>query len=105
MMGTFDTVTGFAWDSGNLDKNWEKYEVTNAECEEIFFNSPLLLRSDPAHSQTEPRNNAFGRTEAGRPLFVVYIIKANRIRVISARDMTERELEAYRDRLKKAAKI
>ena len=104
-MGKFEQITGFEWDAGNLDKNWEKHEVSNAECEEVFFNSPLLLRSDSAHSQTEPRNNAFGRTDADRPLFVVYTVRSNKIRVISARDMTKKELEAYCDRLKKIAKI
>ncbi len=29
--------TGFEWDDGNLLKNWEKHEVSAAECEQVFF--------------------------------------------------------------------
>jgi uncharacterized protein len=104
-MGKLDNIAGFEWDDGNIDKNWNKHGVSNAECEEIFFNSPLLIRSDYSHSQGEARNAAFGRTDADRPLFMVFMVRKNYIRVISARDMTDKELEGYRDRLKKSSKI
>ena len=35
--------TGFQWDAGNATKNWEAHRVSQAECEQIFFNQPLLL--------------------------------------------------------------
>jgi uncharacterized DUF497 family protein len=104
-MGTMDNIAGFEWDAGNIDKNWVKHGVSNAECEEVFFNTPLLIRPDSSHSKEEVRNAAFGRTDAERPLFVVFLVRNNYIRVISARDMTDKELEVYRDRLKKSAKI
>ena len=104
-MGKLDNIAGFEWDAGNIDKNWVKHGVCNAECEEFFFNTPLLIRPDSSHSQEEARNAALGRTDATRPLFVVFLIRNNFIRVISARDMTDKELEVYRDRLKKSAKI
>ncbi len=102
-MGNFDQITGFEWDAGNIDENWDKHGVSNAECEEVFFNSPLLIRSDSSHSREEVRNAAFGRTDTDRPLFIVFMVRNNCIRVISARDMTDKELEVYRDRLKKSA--
>jgi uncharacterized DUF497 family protein len=104
-MGKLDNIVGFEWDSGNIDKNWDKHGVSNAECEEVFFNTPLQINSDSSHSQEEVRNAAFGRSDAGRPLFIVFIVRTNYIRVISARDMTDKEVEVYRDRLKKSAKI
>jgi uncharacterized DUF497 family protein len=104
-MGKLDNIAGFEWDAGNIDKNWVKHGVSNAECEEVFFNTPLLIRPDNSHSREEVRNAAFGRTDAERPLFVVFLIRNNFIRVISARDMTDKELEVYRDRLKKSSKI
>lgn len=104
-MGTLDSITGFEWDAGNIDKNWVKHGVSNAECEEVFFNTPLLIRPDSSHSQEEQRTAAFGRTDADRTLFVVFSVRNNYIRVISARDMTDKEMEVYRDRLKKSAKI
>jgi uncharacterized DUF497 family protein len=104
-MGKLDNIAGFEWDAGNIDKNWIKHGVSNAECEEVFFNTPLLIRPDSFHSREESRTAAFGRTDAERPLFVVFLVRNNFVRVISARDMTDKELEVYRDRLKKSSKI
>jgi uncharacterized DUF497 family protein len=104
-MGKLDHIVGFEWEAGNIDKNWAKHSVSNAECEELFLNSPLLIRQDSSHSREEARSTAFGRTDAARPLFIVFLVRNNYIRVISARDMTDKELEVYRDRLKKSSKI
>jgi len=37
---------GFEWDEGNLNKNWEKHRVSHIECEEIFFNAPVIFKRD-----------------------------------------------------------
>src|SRR5512142_1543500 len=66
--------TGFDWDEGNLDKNWEKHGIAFWECEEIFLNRPLVVRSDDEHSRTERRYYALGQTEAGRLVFVAFTI-------------------------------
>ena len=47
--------TGFEWDAGNADKNWELHQVSQAECEQVFFNRPILVAPDDRHSQGEPR--------------------------------------------------
>ena len=91
----FSHVTGFEWDEGNRDKNWEKYQVSNSECEEVFFNLPLLLQPDESHSQSEARYYVLGQTNAGRRLFIVFTIREKRVRVISARDMSKRERMIY----------
>jgi len=87
--------TGFQWDEGNLLKNWERHEVSAAECEQIFFNRPLIASPDERHSSAEPRLYALGHTDAGRYLFVVLTIRGRLIRIISARDMNRRERKAY----------
>ncbi len=87
--------TGFAWDSGNADKNWGRHGVTQGESEEVFFNRPVLVAPDPTHSQTEPRYAALGQTSAGRLLTIVFTIRGTLIRVISARDMSRRERRSY----------
>ncbi len=89
------SIDGFDWDEGNIDKNWVTHRVSNSECEEIFFNIPLLLADDKKHSQREERYYALGQTNANRWLFVAFTIRANRIRVISARDMSQKEERAY----------
>ncbi len=86
---------GFQWDKGNADKNWERHRVSRSEAEEVFFNQPLIVAEDDLHSTAEDRYFALGRTNRGRLLFTVFVIRARRIRVISTRDMTKREREVY----------
>ena len=97
--------SGFDWDDGNLDKNWQKHGVPFWECEEVFLNRPLTVRSDDEHSQTERRYYALGRTEGGRLLFVAFTIRRKLIRPISTRDMTIRERRAYELYSKKDSEI
>ena len=92
--------TGFDWDEGNSEKNWNLHEVTNGECEEIFFHVPLLLLDDLKHSQQEKRAFALGRTSANRWLSVAFTIRNHRIRVISAREMNDKEERKYAERVK-----
>jgi len=89
-MGVYDELekcVGFDWDEGNQGKNWEKHRVSDTECEELFFNAPLVARKDPKHSKHESRYFALGHTDVGRPLFIAFTIRKNLIRVISARTM------------------
>jgi len=87
--------TGFDWDDGNFSKNWEKHEVTYWECEQIFFNHPLITIWDEKHSNHELRFYVLGQTDLNRKLFVLFTIRDNRIRVISARDMNRKEKKEY----------
>lgn len=89
-------ITGFDWDDGNARKN-EKHSVATAEAEQVFFNAPLLLLEDTAHSQLEPRNHALGKTDEGRTLHVTFTLRQSGalIRVISARDMHRKERLIY----------
>jgi uncharacterized DUF497 family protein len=94
-MGDLNHLAGFDWDENNREKNWEKHQVLAGECEEVFFNLPLLLESDPDHSQKEPRYYVLGHTIAGRRLFIAFTIRGDKIRVISARDMSKKERSIY----------
>jgi len=88
-------LVGFEWDENNREKNWEKHGVLASECEEVFFNLPLLLQPDPAHSQNEPRYYVLGHTIAGRRLFIAFTVREDNIRVISARNMSKKERSIY----------
>ncbi len=89
------SIEGFEWDEGNYDKNWIKHRVSNSECEEVFFNLPLLLADDKAHSHDEKRYYVLGQTNSRRWLFISFTVRENKIRVISARDMNQKEERAY----------
>lgn len=92
---TLQHCTGFSWDDGNQNKNQYKHGVTRSECEQVFFNDPLLLYDDLKHSQNERRLYALGMTDSNRRLFVAFTIRKNLIRVISARNMSKKEREVY----------
>jgi uncharacterized DUF497 family protein len=90
------TITGFDWDEENARKN-ERHSVSMAEAEQVFFNTPLLLLGDFAHSQSEPRYHALGKATEGRRLHITFTLRGDcqLIRVISARDMNRKEQAIY----------
>jgi len=89
---------GFDWNEGNLFRNWEKHGVSASECEQVFFNNPLIAGLDEKHSNREPRYYALGITDARRRLFIAFTVRKSLIRVISARDMSRKERKVF-DRL------
>ena len=88
-------VTGFDWDDGNAQKSWARHGVTQAEAEEVFFNRPVLMADDERHSGTERRFALLGHTNAERRLSVVFTLRRDRVRVISARPTSEKERAQY----------
>ncbi|HUY37662.1 MAG TPA: BrnT family toxin [Candidatus Binataceae bacterium] len=90
-------VAGFDWDAGNRPKCRE-HGVSQAAIESMFRGSVAVL-PDPAHSKSEERFKAIGKSEAGRWIFVVFTMRIRRgkrlIRPISARFMHNEEVEHY----------
>jgi uncharacterized DUF497 family protein len=84
-------LEGFDWNEANLTKNWEKHRVTPWECEQAFFNLPLVVAED---------YYVLGQTDTGRRLFLVFTTRKGRIRVISARDMSAKERRTYYEQVK-----
>jgi len=87
--------TGFDWDDANVAKIWDSHRVSPLECEEVFFNEPLVAGFDAKHSRAEVRDYVLGRTDAGRLLFVVVTVRRHLLRVVSARDMSRKERKVY----------
>ena len=90
-----EAVEGFEWDAGNAEKNWKRHRVTQAECEQVFANLPLLLPVTAKASVVESRYFALGRTDAARELAIVFTVRGKKLRVISARPMSRRERKEY----------
>lgn len=86
---------GFEWDQGNLEKNWLKHNVLPLECEQVFFNKPLIVAPDEKHSIHEQRYYLLGQTDSGRRLFLVFTMQGRKIRIISARNMSKKERMVY----------
>ena len=90
-----ESCQGFQWDKGNSLKSWLKHRVTEGEAEQVFFHEPLLLLVDEKRSQVETRFRAMGYTDKNRCLYIVFMVRDNLIRVISARDMNRKERAIY----------
>lgn len=83
-------IRGFVWDDENV-AHIARHAVSPDEVEEAFAGEPLVLRGP------DDRYLAYGRTEADRWLFVVYVARPRgRIRVLTARDMTVGERRLYK---------
>lgn len=96
-MRDLSQIVGFDWDDGNSLKSADRHSVSQAEAEQVFADSQLLLADDVKHSQREVRYHALGRTLENRLLHVTFTLRANgtKIRAISARDMNRKERSLY----------
>jgi len=101
----WEKVVGFDWDEGNARKSVHKHGVSQAMAEQVFFNEPLLLLLDAKHSQQEKRYHALGRTDDGRLLHITLTLRVHEtlIRIISARDMHQKERVIYEQESKKSS--
>ncbi len=73
------------------EKLWAKHAVEVSEVEEALRSQPRVRRAGGGVY------HMLGRSEAGRYLFVVVrLLGAGRARLVTARDMTERERRQYR---------
>ena len=99
-------VGGFDWDAHNKNK-CQAHGVSPAEIEALFH-GPVDVFPDPAHSHEEERFHAFGKTGAGRHVFVVYTMRhrgaVTLIRPLSARSMHQREVRHYEKEIAKTKK-
>jgi uncharacterized DUF497 family protein len=91
-------TVGFDWDAGNVDKTWTKHAVRFTECEEVFYRAPLVALAPARRGPGEERFVARGETALGRLLSIIFTFRGDRVRVISARDMSREERLEYSQR-------
>jgi hypothetical protein len=90
-MGTFE------WDQNKAFQNLVKHGVTFDEAS-TAFTDPLSLKSpDPDHSLHEERFILIGHSYQQRLLVVVYVERADVVRIISAREATRSEKRMYEE--------
>jgi uncharacterized protein len=87
----------FEWDDSKAKINLSKHGVTFEEATTVF-NDPLYVDFyDPDHSQAEERYLILGESNQRRLLIVSYTERESSIRLISAREVTRAEREAYEE--------
>jgi len=63
----------------------------------VFADPYLLFTEDAQHSNLEERQWAIGETENGLMLVIVFTMRGENIRLISARKATKRERKRYEE--------
>ena len=97
-MKLFREPIKFEWDKGNQNKNLLKHQVTDEECEEIFFDPFKRVLKDIIHSKRETRYLLIGQSKKQKVLFVVFTLRRDKIRIISARRLNRKESNLYEKR-------
>lgn len=88
----------FEWDDANAD-HIARHGVQPEEAEEAVLDSRRVARQ--AYTVADERRSAIlGAAQGGRLLFVVFVRRGGRIRVVSARDANALEKRVYRKRRK-----
>lgn len=84
----------FEWDSQKAAANFRKHSITfEASCE-VFFDPFVCYLSDEVIGE-ELRETIIGLTPNWQLLYVVYVMRTDKIRIISARLVTNAERETY----------
>jgi uncharacterized protein len=85
----------FEWDEKKAESNFVKHGIQFEEAVTVFADPYLMFTEDSSHSQGEERELAIGEMEDGSIIVVVFTMRGERIRVISARRATKRECQQY----------
>jgi len=85
----------FEWDARKAAKNLRKHKVSFIEAATVFGDFLGTTATDPAHSADEQRYITVGLSNSGRLLMVAHTERGDRIRIISARTLSAKEIRAY----------
>ncbi len=92
----------FEWDENKARANLGKHNVSFELASEIFFKEAVLSFEDERFDYGEMRKIALGQVE-GVVLYVVFTVREQRIRIISARKATRKEEQRYYEYFQKRA--
>jgi uncharacterized DUF497 family protein len=84
----------FEFDPARAAGSLRKHGVSFADAEGVFMDPLAMHRIDP-DAEGEERLLAIGRGSAGHLLVVVYTLRGDSIRLISARRASAAEIRAY----------
>jgi uncharacterized DUF497 family protein len=83
----------FEWDDDNIE-HIACHSVEIDEAESVFGNRPLVLRT------SADKYVAYGQSDEGRYLMVVFVRVAGSLRPVTARDLTDLEKKRLKRRRK-----
>jgi uncharacterized protein len=85
----------FEWDNNKAESNAVKHGITFEEAITAFANPAFLFTEDSLHSWDEERQWAIRATENGLIVVIVFTMREQQIRVISARPAAKQECQEY----------
>lgn len=87
----------FEWDPRKEASNRRKHGVEFREAATVFGDPLAMTFPDTDHSLSEQRFLTIGASGSGRVLVLAHTEEADKIRIISARDVTRRERKFYEE--------
>jgi uncharacterized DUF497 family protein len=87
----------FEWDPRKAEINFRKHRVSFTEAGTVFGDELAITVPDPDHSKHEDRFITIGWSNRRRLLIVSHTDRDDRIRIISARELTRNERKAYEE--------
>jgi uncharacterized DUF497 family protein len=87
----------FEWDNKKAEINFKKHKVAFTEAATVFADTFGITIYDPDHSKDEERYITIGYSQQERLLMVAHTDRGDRIRIISARELTKTEREVYEE--------
>ncbi len=87
----------FEWDENKAAGNLSKHGISFKEAKTVFDDPLYIDFYDPDHSEDEARYLIVGASNQRRLLIVSYTEREDLIRLISAREVTRSEREAYEE--------
>jgi uncharacterized DUF497 family protein len=88
------------WDDAKDQANIRKHGISFAEAKHVF-DGPVLTRIDDRADYGEVREISLGLLSPEAPLMVVHTARGEKIRLISARKASRREMVIYYDYLER----
>lgn len=87
----------FEWDKQKAKSNLSKHGISFEEAQTVFDDPLYVDFYDPDHSEDENPYITVGESSNSRVLLISYTERGDKIRLISARQVTKQELIAYQE--------
>ncbi len=87
----------FEWDPRKAQINQQKHGIAFTEAATVFGDDFATTVPDPDHSDDEFRYITIGWSNRRRLLIVAHTNRSDRVRIISARELTKTERKQYEE--------
>lgn len=94
----------FEWDPEKAKANLLNHRLGFAEAATVFRDPLAVTVFDPDHSDSEDRFLTIGLSDRDRAVIVAHTDRGERIRIVSARELTRSERKDYEKEIERRSK-